>query len=141
MSTWKIARKITVNNQFTIDVPESHILALLDAAGTGIAYWAGSAVVDTGERTYTVRVDDEQPSLDRDHPRERVLDFDWIAKMLVRLSLGDTVIGHEALSAGYARQWLGALMKGDLDADSFFDADIADTVVQLCFFRGELVFG
>ncbi len=131
----------TVNVTMTVTVPDAHVLELIDCAGVGIAYWADRGVVDELARTYRVRPDAEA-RLDPDM-RERTLKFGWIAKRLVQLGTRPDMLGfaHGSLVAGYARTYVGAVLAGDDDATSIFDADLADAVIQLAFFDGKVVFG
>ena len=129
-----------VSHIFGLDVPEQDILDLLDMAGYGIGYWARKATVDEVGKTYTVWLDD--PSDVPEEPGKRALQFDWIAKMIVRVAAGDPSLkglSPNSATSRSCRQYVGSILAGEPDMD--LDSADADMIVQLCYFRGEVVYG
>ena len=143
--TEPVAIFTAVNITQTYLIPDAHVLNLIECADIGIAYWAERATVDAQGRTYTVYPGLEARTGDPDLV-PRSLKFDWIAKRLVQLGADSPLlkgVSPHSAAAGYARRYLAARIDPDIatDADSEFDSELADVVIQLAFFDGEVVFG
>ena len=123
----------SITASLTIEVPDQHVIDLLDCAGYGIGYWASRATVNTEERTYTVlEQDEDQPA--------RVVTFSQIADALVRLGAGDFECGDTVRR--YASAYVTDMLTVNQldDATGNFDSDLGDVIVQLAFFD-EIVYG
>lgn len=128
------------SHTFEVRIPSQDIEDLCDMAGYGIGYWARKATVDAGAKSYHVYMD--APDDVSGVPGDRVLPFEWMARMIVRLAAADPSLKGIALNGQTAlacRRYVGSILAGQPDFD--LDSADADVIVQLCYFRGEVVYG
>lgn len=125
---------------FEVRIPVEDMADLCDMAGFGIGYWARKATVDVEGKAYRVWMD--TPDDVEGVPGDRVLPFEWMARMIVRLAAGDPSlkgIHPNGDTAKACRRYVGSILAGEPDFD--LDSADADVIVQLCYFRGEVVYG